>query len=181
MHLGFPVPLLGSHQGENVALAVCALQLVAHYFPISEKEFKEGLKKVVYPGRIDWLAENVLVDCAHNEAGARVLGEYLLNLEDNRRRSLVIGISREKDLRSIILSLAPHVDTIYTMASDHHRAVPAEELRERLLELRLDAQVVDGFSSVHKKVDTREELLIVSGSIFLVGAYLDWREKTTGL
>ena len=104
-----------------------------------------------------------------------------MGLKDNRPRSLVIGVSREKDVRSIILSLAPHVDTIYTIAADHHRAVPAEELHERLLELRLESQTVDGFSSVHKQVDTNKELLIVCGSIFLVGAYLDWREKTIGL
>jgi dihydrofolate synthase/folylpolyglutamate synthase len=181
MHLGLPVPLLGSHQSENLALAVCALQLVAHYFPISESELKEGLQKVQYPGRIDWVDENILVDCAHNEAGARVLGEYLMGLKDERRRSLVIGISQEKDIRSIILSLAPHVDSIYTIAADHHRAVPAQELHEKLLEMRLESQVVDGFSSVHNKIDTSKELLIVSGSIFLVGAYLDWRDETIGL
>ena len=173
----YPVPLLGSHQYDNVAIAVCTLHLIAGYFPVVKEDICSGLKKVRYPGRLQWIDSNVLIDCAHNEAGARMLGAYLMSLPTGRTRVLVFGASREKDVRSMILSLAPHFDIIYTFAAEHPRAIPAQELSDLCAEFRVDSTPVYDFQRVHDIIYREDMQLVVCGSIFLVGSYLDWRDS----
>ena len=173
----FPIPLLGSHQIDNMALAITVLQLIKTYFPMAKEHMIGGLKNLQYQGRLEWITENVLVDCAHNEAGARQLGSFLMNMKRDIPKNLVIGVSQEKDFRSIILSIAPHVDQIYTIASEHPRAIPAAELQEIIEELRLDAVALSSIEEIHEGINIEEELLVVCGSIFLVGEYLFWRQQ----
>lgn len=175
-HRDCPVPLLGSHQYDNTALVVSAVQLISTYFPMSAEERNLGLLSVDYRGRLEWLEDNILVDCAHNEAGARQLSSYLMTLPHDTSRNLVIGLSREKDLRGIILSLSQQVDRIYVIAANHYRALSVDEMYTSLQKLRLKVDKVHSFAEMHEKINTQQELLILSGSIFLVGAYMDWRD-----
>ena len=177
IHSKYPVPLLGSHQHENVAIAICALQILSEYFPISQEDKREGLSQVHYPGRMQWVDKDVLVDCAHNEAGARMLGAYLMGLPADKKRILVFGVSQEKDVRSIILSLAPYVDMIFTIAAKHPRAVSAQELSDLCTDLRIESIPSESFQDIHESIHMHNAQVIVSGSIFLVGAYLNWRES----
>ncbi|MAA80444.1 MAG: hypothetical protein CL916_14405 [Deltaproteobacteria bacterium] len=177
----YPVPLLGSHQYENVSIAVCTLQLIERYFPVAQTDIVHGLEKVRYPGRLQWIDSNVLVDCAHNEAGARMLGAYLMSVQDERPKVLVFGASREKDIRSMILSLASHFDTIFTFAAEHPRAIPAQELSSLCADFRVQSTPMYDFQEIHDIVYSQDVRLVVCGSIFLVGAYLDWRESIVPL
>ena len=111
-----------------------------------------GLEKVHYPGRLQWIAENILIDCAHNEAGARMLGAYIMSLPRNGSRVLVFGASQEKDVRSMILSLASHFDIIYTFAAEHPRAIPAQDLSELCASFRVQTTPVHSFEEVHERV-----------------------------
>ena len=93
-------------------------------------------------------------------------------------RVLIFGVSREKDIRSMILSLAPHFEKIFTIAANHPRAVPAKELSDCLRELRVDSQPLQDFQQVYELLQDTETELVVCGSIFLVGSFLDWRDST---
>lgn len=177
----YPVPLLGMHQHDNVAIAVCALKLISGFFPVTRDDVFSGLEKVRYPGRLQWIDTNVLIDCAHNEAGARMLGAYVMGLPEDRPKVLVFGASREKDIRSMILSLAAHFDFIYTFAADHPRAIPAQELSDLCADFRVASTPVHDFQQVHDLIYQNDMRLVVCGSIFLVGEYLDWRSSIAPL
>ena len=174
----YPVPLLGTHQHNNVAIAVCTLRLISGFFPVKKEDVFSGLEQVHYPGRLQWIDENVLIDCAHNEAGARMLGAYVMSLPKDKPSALVFGASQEKDIRSMILSLAAHFDIIYTFAADHPRAISAQDLSNLCADFRVESTPVLDFQEVHDLVDIKDMRLVVCGSIFLVGEYLDWRAST---
>ncbi|MEC7984563.1 MAG: folylpolyglutamate synthase/dihydrofolate synthase family protein, partial [Myxococcota bacterium] len=93
------IPLLGSHQPENAAISVAALSLIHEFFPVSQSALRAGLQNVAYPGRMEWLGEDILIDCAHNEAGAIRLADYLRKLPRDRPRTMIFGASQGKDFR----------------------------------------------------------------------------------
>ncbi len=91
-------PLPGAHQAANAALAVRALELLPH--PPAQEAIAAGLARVVWPGRvgIHRLGELLLVlDVAHNVAGARALVRVLAELEPPRPVVLLAGILGDKD------------------------------------------------------------------------------------
>jgi dihydrofolate synthase/folylpolyglutamate synthase len=73
----------------------------------------------------------VVVDAAHNPASARALVETLAEMPAASRRTLVLSVSYDKDVRAIVAALAPNFDRyVVTQYQENPRAVAAEELAE---------------------------------------------------
>jgi dihydrofolate synthase/folylpolyglutamate synthase len=71
----------------------------------------------------------VVLDTAHNPASARALVEALAELPAPSRRTLILSISHDKDLRAIVQEVVPHFDRfVITQYQENPRAVRAEEL-----------------------------------------------------
>ncbi len=71
-----PVPLLGEHQKKNAALAFATVEVLQKQIPVSEKQIEAGLATVNWPGRLQLIergGQKILLDGAHNVAGAEVL------------------------------------------------------------------------------------------------------------
>ena len=143
------------------------------YFPVSKEAICKGLQKVSYPGRLQWIRNDILVDCAHNEAGAKQLGSFLMGLSRTKNRILILGVSRDKDLRNIIMPIVNQVDKVYVFAADHPRAVPTLELQSQLESLRVEADILPSLDIV-PSILAADNMLVVTGSIFLVGRFCDW-------
>ena len=75
------LPLLGEHQKLNAALALATIEALQNKIPVSEKNIRAGLQSVDWPGRLQWISlpngRRILLDGAHNVAGAKVLRETL--------------------------------------------------------------------------------------------------------
>jgi len=67
--------LLGRHQLANAALAVALARLAAQSLgrPLDDGDVLRGLSEVRWPGRLERMADDVLLDCAHNVEGAQAL------------------------------------------------------------------------------------------------------------
>ena len=105
--------MIGPHQQENAAVAAILAHSIRDRLPYSEQALRNGLISARHPGRMEWLAKNILVDCAHNEAGARRLAEYLQSLKSPLPITFVLGFSREKNIRTIALSFITHWPVAY--------------------------------------------------------------------
>ena len=167
------ISMLGSHQQENAAVVVASLSLVHEFFPVSDDALRKGLLEARHPGRMEWLGENILTDCAHNEAGAARLSDYLRLIPRDIPRTLILGASKGKDIRTVGTLLSKQVDRIFTTAADHPRAVSPLELATSLSHLDIPVLPAGPLESVVQHVDARNELIIVTGSIFLVGSFRD--------
>jgi len=165
------VGLLGAHQVQNAAVALQIVHTQQHLRAVSISSILRGLTNVSHPGRLQWVGTNLLVDAAHNPAGAQKLADYILQVKQERKLpiTLLLGVSEDKDLRGIGVILSQVVDRIFATQCSHPRAKSSSEI---VKELKVDVPVHD-MGSVetalqHCRWD--EEIVVVAGSIFLVGA-----------
>jgi dihydrofolate synthase/folylpolyglutamate synthase len=126
----------GPHQAANAALALATIAELRHQgWCISNDAVRDGLSRALLAGRVEVIAGEpaVVLDTAHNPASARALVEALAEMPAAARRTLVLSISRDKDVRAIVSELASHFDRfIVTQYQDNPRAVFAKELAEIL-------------------------------------------------
>jgi dihydrofolate synthase/folylpolyglutamate synthase len=122
-----PRALAGAHQVPNGAIAVALSRDVAARFGIAltSEAVAAGLASVHWPGRLEWVAKDVLVDSAHNSEGADSL---VAALPARGPRALVVSIVRGKDAEGILRRLVPHFDWVLTTRSANPRSSAPEEL-----------------------------------------------------
>ncbi|HZK23832.1 MAG TPA: folylpolyglutamate synthase/dihydrofolate synthase family protein, partial [Oscillospiraceae bacterium] len=101
------VQLLGRHQARNASVAIAARELLP--LPFSEEAVREGLRKTMWPGRLEVFSQQplVMVDGAHNPDGVLALRSALLELLGDRKLRLVIGILGDKAVEEIVGVIAP--------------------------------------------------------------------------
>lgn len=126
------VPLFGEHQAHNTALAIAAVEafLGGGEQPIEGEILEAGLAAVTSPGRLEIVRRSptVLVDAAHNLAGARALREALNDSFTFTRLVGVVGILQEKDADAILETLEPVLDHVVITRSTSPRAVSPNDL-----------------------------------------------------
>jgi dihydrofolate synthase/folylpolyglutamate synthase len=169
--------LPGAHQLGNAALAVALAReaMRGSGRPLDEPAVLRGLRDVRWPGRLERVANDVLLDCAHNVEGAAALGAAL---PASSRRVLLTSIVRDKDAAGMLAILSPHFDRVLVTRSHSDRSSPPEELARLIARTRSgDRQVACVDDPVSALAQARayagqasDGLVVVAGSIFLVGA-----------
>ena len=146
-----PLAMLGRHQAANAAIAVATVAELRHQgWCISTAAIRDGLGNTKMPGRVEVIPGEPLVvlDVAHNPASARALIDALAELPAASRRTLILSISRDKDVRAIAAELSPHFDRIIaTQFRENPRAIAADELAEIIRSVLATSDVVDSSGS----------------------------------
>jgi len=175
------LPLLGLFQPGNALLAVAALH--ASGLSVSEAAVRLGLARVSWPGRFQLIQRRpaLLLDGAHNPTGAQALASSLRHYFPRESVTLVVGISRDKDLGGILKVLAPLARRMILTAARNPRAATPGELQAHFPafdgEVALASTPTDALETAFKRPD---EVTVVTGSLFLVADALAWSEKTLG-
>ena len=167
------VGLKGDHQIENAGVAIAIVRQLPPELEIDEGAIRRGLKEVRYPGRLEWLAPDLLVDCAHNSDGAIRLADYLRNLPRDRDRCLLLGMSQHKDARSMVITLSPFIDRVYTTRCAHPRATSPGDLAASIIGVDVPVLPAGPIENALSLARTGKDLVIASGSVFLAGAVRD--------
>jgi dihydrofolate synthase/folylpolyglutamate synthase len=122
----------GAHQAANAAVALASIAELRHQgWFVSADAMRLGLSRATLPGRVELIGVDpmIVIDTAHNAASARALAEALSELPKAPRRTVVLSISRDKDVRAIVQELAPHFDRfVVTEYQENPRAIPADAL-----------------------------------------------------
>lgn len=170
--------LLGEHQRLNAALAVAAVGVLQNKIPVSDADIHHGLSGVDWPGRLQLITRpsgrKILLDGAHNVAGAKALRETLVKSFPATRLSLVLGVLQDKDWRQIGEILAPLAVRIFTVPVASERTADAQELAAACHIANPTAEVV-ACDSLHVALDRSagDEFGLVAGSLYLVGETLE--------
>ena len=131
---GVALPLLGYHQAENAALAVAAAEqfLGGGEHSLAKEVVEEGLGDSKSPGRLEVVATgpSVIIDAAHNPAGAESLTRALMQSFQFETLVVVLGVLSDKDAMGIVEALDPIADVFVVTQSESDRAVSAEALAE---------------------------------------------------
>lgn len=163
--------LLGIHQQQNLALALAAAAYLRRKaMKISTRALSQGIEQVRWPGRLEWLPQQILLDGAHNVAGARVLADYLRQ-QGLANLHLVIGVKADKQSEQLLQELLPFVSNLYATRPPVDAAVAPENLVQQALKSGiLAAEYADPQAALAAALQTRRagETLLVAGSLFLV-------------
>ncbi len=166
-----PLALPGHHQVDNagVALAMASLFLQSRGgLPVQAAV--DGLAAVRHPGRLEWATPDLLLDAAHNVAGATTLAAYLRSLPRQGQRTLLFGSSSDKDPRAMAVALEGLVDRIVTTHCAHPRALSAGTLAEALIGIGVPVLPAGPVEEALPLARAGGGLVIAAGSIFLAGA-----------
>jgi dihydrofolate synthase/folylpolyglutamate synthase len=122
------IALKGAHQVENARVAARLLrELDALGIPVTDEAVHAGVCEVVWPGRLElfrWRGAEVLIDAAHNPAGARALASYLRQTGWSGC-ALVFGAMRDKQVTRMLEELAPVCGALICTTPDTPRALGA--------------------------------------------------------
>jgi dihydrofolate synthase/folylpolyglutamate synthase len=173
-------PLEGTHQRRNTALAIAAAVELrnGNSYNISAQQIAEGISLTRWPGRMERLSTlgraDVLLDVAHNPAGAWALRSALSHLDpEPHGMTAVFGCLSDKPVADIAQILFPLFDSVVLTEVDSPRRAP--------LSAMIAAAEPTGVT-VHTTEDPRaaleqawavtpvEGLVVVTGSVYLVGA-----------
>ena len=171
-------PLLGDHQKLNAALALATVGALQDKIPVSDAVIRNGLQNVNWPGRMQLIqkpgGQKILLDGAHNVAGARVLRQALEKYFGGTRRILVLGVLQDKDWRQFCETLAPLAARIYTVPVSSERTADACKLAAACRAVNSTAEIVAGDSLREALGKTAgDDFVVVSGSLYLVGEALE--------
>ena len=159
---GIECPLAGEHQVDNAVTAALALEALG--VP------PQGIAEARWPGRLEYISPNpdILLDGAHNPAGARALALYLQRHCPHRKRWMVFGAMRDKAVAKIAGILFPLADELILTAPDSPRAMPPDELLALAGRGRAVVNTAAALEILAQET-TAEDVVIVTGSLFLVG------------
>jgi dihydrofolate synthase/folylpolyglutamate synthase len=171
------LPLLGNFQSQNALLAVAAVKAVGSAgITLSDGAIREGLSRVRWPGRFQLAGRNplVILDGAHNPAGAQALASSLGYYFGSAPLTLILGISSDKDKAGILKCLAPPAHRLILTAASNPRATPPRELQALLppMEGRVELAATAAEALNLALGAPATPTVCVAGSLFLVADVL---------
>lgn len=170
-HAGLRIPFLGAHQVENAALAVAALDLLH----VPELAIREGLAHAKWPGRLQRIPGKpvILLDGAHNPAGAQALASWLRSR--GLKPVLVFGALADKDWRAMVGELAPCAKDAVVTRVPSPRAADPQEVARAFSMMGIFGMVVDEPGHALRTAEGiagPDGVVLVTGSLYLVGDVL---------
>ncbi len=186
-YIDLMLPLFGEHQAENAALAIAAVEalLGGGDKPLNQELLVTGLGAVTSPGRLELArkAPPVLLDAAHNPHGLKASARAVRESFTFAKLNLVVGILREKDVETMLRTLAEEYSEyeleLWCSHSRSPRAIAPEELAEIAADMGFDEDMVhaqdrldDAIASAIQDAADRQEFdgaVLITGSVTVVG------------
>lgn len=191
---GLQCTMRGAYQRENGSLCLATLKiLAAQGFEASDEQIRNGLTKVRWPGRLEYLVLDrlnreqlpvssvpgksivrYLLDGAHNPEGVKNMSLTLANEYHYRNIVLVWGAMVDKDIGAGLREVLPLAAKVILTRPEGERSAEPEQLAACLpedygVEVLMERDVVKALSQA-EQIATQEDLIVVAGSLYLVGA-----------
>ena len=187
------ITLKGKWQHLNASLAIAASEILSKRFPIKKEHIYKGLEKTTWPGRLERIGErpSFILDGAHNPQAAKILKEEIVKLKSTRLRSssfgcaspkalpaargqvkMIFGVLKDKDREGIMKEIFPLADEIILAKPDNKRAVPLNVLRKEGKVYNKNITTSKNLASTIKELKknkTNRDIILVCGSLYLVG------------
>ncbi len=162
-HLEVECPLAGEHQVANALTAAIALDLIG----VSPN----GIRNARWPGRLEKVrsSPDIILDGAHNPAGARALARYIERFYAARRVWLVYGAMRDKAVEEMASILFPLAHEVIATVPAQARAVRPEVIRALAdhQRVRIAPRLADALAILDEAAPG--DVVFITGSLFLVG------------
>ncbi len=169
--------LAGRHQVDNAVVAVRLLETAAERgVRLTADAIERGLTEARWPARLEALDTplgRILIDGAHNPAGARALTSYLQDVYPDGL-PLVVGVMGDKALDQILSALAPVARPLVLTRAPGARAADPHQLAgiARSVAPGIDAIVEPDVDAALSRAWSHGPLIVVAGSLHLAGDVL---------
>ena len=156
------LPMLGQHQENNAGLAVTAAHLLAQTFSkITDKSIQEGIEETHWPGRSEWIGNNIYLDGAHNPQGIASLKQVLKDNFANRRVHILFAGLRRKPLADLLEELKDYDITVTSF--DFFEALPLDDYPK---DFKRAADYRDWLAQAESA--NSDDLFVVTGSLYFI-------------
>ena len=168
------LPVHGAHQGDNAAIALAAAEALFGA-PMEREVVEEAFASVRLPGRLEVVGRQPLIvlDGAHNPAGARALADSLDEAFGTPGRILVVGLLRGRDPTEMLVGLdAARARLVVACPPPSPRALPPEELAAAARALGIATEVAASVAEAlarAREVAEPTEMVLITGSLYVVG------------
>ncbi|MEU5607413.1 folylpolyglutamate synthase/dihydrofolate synthase family protein [Streptomyces sparsogenes] len=180
------LPLYGAHQAHNAAVALAAVEAFfgvgsEHARVLDLDTVRTAFASVTSPGRLEVVRRSptVVLDAAHNPAGARAAAEAVTEAFAFSRLIGVVGASGDKDVRGVLEAFEPIFAEVVITRNSSQRAMDADELAavavevfgaERVqVEPRLDDALEAAITLAEEEGEYAGAGVLVTGSVITVG------------
>ena len=154
--------MLGQHQENNAGLAVTAAHLLTQLFPkITDKSIQEGIEETHWPGRSEWIGNNIYLDGAHNPQGIASLKQVLKDNFANRRIHILFAGLRRKPLEDLLEELKTYEITVTSF--DFFEALPLDDYPQ-------DFKRATDYRDWLNQADSAnpDDLFVITGSLYFI-------------
>jgi dihydrofolate synthase/folylpolyglutamate synthase len=160
-------PLAGAHQVENAMTAANALRALG----VPATGIEEGIRSTRWPGRLELVSRrpDIILDGAHNPAGARALAHHIRTFYSDREVWLVYGAMRDKAVSEISEILFPVAGRVILTAPSIARALQPEALLEITEGARMDVAPNPRAAVEMARMAPAGAAVFITGSLYLVG------------
>ena len=176
-------PLPGRHQLRNTALAIAAaLELKAFGFSVTPQQIAVGIHQTQWPGRFQIMPANssdpeVVLDVAHNPAGAWALRSALSQHYEDRPLVLIFGAMRDKAIAEMAEVLFPLADQVVLTHAESPRAATAEQIQQTASHMNVEMLLESTVESAWQRARViamagKNKVVVITGSIYIVGEAL---------
>jgi dihydrofolate synthase/folylpolyglutamate synthase len=172
-------PLVGRHQLRNVALAIAAaVELSEQGFSgIAPKSIENGIRNTRWPGRFQMIAARpgwpeIVIDVAHNPAGAWALRSALSERYEGRPLIFVFGAMRDKAISEIAEILFPLSEKVIATQPENPRAASPQEIQQAAVRSGAEIEAIENVSLAierARQLAGAGKVIVVTGSIYMVG------------
>ncbi|GAF13374.1 LOW QUALITY PROTEIN: dihydrofolate synthase [Bacillus sp. JCM 19045] len=173
----YQMKMLGEHQHHNASLALKAVDLLGILLGknISAQK-RSGIHKALWPGRLEAMQENVLIDGAHNQEGYSALAAALKDLAGDKTIHLLIASTVEKDM-TLLVKAMENLDVHYYFTTFlFHRAASAEQLYNQA-DVNEKSIVLNWQKFLSDKIETEQDLLVITGSLYFISDVRHYLQK----
>lgn len=174
--------MTGNHQGENLKTALTIIEILRKQRKIKVERSKlyEGLKKAVQPGRFEVIAGGkraasnpmIIIDGAHNEAGAQALQKTINEHFTDCRILLVTGMLADKQVNDILAHFTKITEDIIITEPDNPRKLTLDELEHILKEKGIEpmgAKTAEEAVKLMRALQHQYDVILFAGSLYLIG------------
>ncbi len=169
--------LHGDHQKTNAALALKTVEVLQKLVPVPSAAQSVGLQTVTWPGRFQMHerdGKTIILDGAHNPAGAAALASTLRHFVPGHRLTLLLGLLNDKNWEQVCRILAPLAARLVVMPVNSERTAQPELLAASCREANPAAKVeVAGCLRDALDSCSRDPYVVVTGSLYLIGEALE--------
>ncbi len=173
--------LMGTHQLENAAVAMASFETLSKSvgLGISEQNVKNGLKSVELEGRFEVLSNKafIILDGAHNTAGARALVESLRSIYGNKKFVFMIAMNANKEHGAFIERLTAVAERIIFTELSHEARASASELGSGAAEYVQNYETISEPGEALRTALSYGKPLCITGSLYLIGEIKQLIEK----